>query len=57
MLSDEFEKQHKKGSFDEFIDRRGFLSMKFKSILDPVFKFIKVPEFDMPHKYYVNMYK
>ena len=51
MLSDEFEKQHKKGSFDEFIDRRGFLSMKFKSILDPVFKFIKVPEFNMPHKY------
>ena len=42
------------GSFEEFSDRTGFLSMKFKSVLDPVFKFIKVKEFDMPHSYYVK---
>lgn len=54
MLSDQLEKSCVKGSLEEFCDRRGFISFKFKSVLDPVFKFIKVPEFDMPHRFYVN---
>ena len=39
---------------EEFEDRRWFIKYDFKSVLDPKFTFIKVPEFDMPHRYYVN---
>ena len=54
ILSQKLEHQYTKGSLEEFTDKRGFISFKFKSINEPRFKFVSVPEFDMPHNYYVN---
>ena len=54
MLSEELEGNIKQGSLEQFEDRRGFIQMKFKSVLPPRFEFIPVPEFDMPHCYYVD---
>ena len=54
QLSEQLEEKRKKGSIEEFEDRRGYLKMQFKSTLEPYFKFIKVPEFDMPHRYYID---
>ena len=54
MLSDSLDDKLVEGSMEEFEDRRWFIKYDFKSVLDPKFTFIKVPEFDMPHRYYVN---
>lgn len=54
LVPEESLEARKKASYEEFIAREGYLPFKFKSVLEPRFQFIKVSEFDMPHKYYVD---
>lgn len=55
-LSEKLEDNHCKGSYEHFSDRRGYLKMQFKSRADPKFTFIRVPEFDQSHQFYIDKY-
>ena len=42
---DKLKEREKMNAYERFIDTDGFLKMKFKSIIEPKFKFVEVPEF------------